>query len=196
MQSADADATANSSRPSFKRQAGLILLSGALTVVVAPVASFLIEDARWKSQESTFAEKARLEIASSARREFLGAFSDACWSLQLAMIDVPFNRQFGEAGFQKACDRYDEQSPALFGRLRSLSEGAVWFTSAEMQQKLDSHIAWLLEQDVRILQLREANATGTGEWSAFHARLFEDTQSKTRTLIKELAESYGIMAVE
>jgi len=181
------------SRSPFKRQVGLVLLSGALTLVVAPIASFLIEQARWELQQNTFAERSRLEIVAEARRKFLGEFSEACWTLQLKMIDVPFNRQFSDEGFQKTCERYDAESPALFGRLRALTEGAVWFTSTEMQQKMDGHIAWLLAQDVTILQLR-AGSQGPETWAQFHGRLFEETQTKTRALIRELATDYEVIA--
>ncbi len=178
---------------SFRRQAGLALIGGLFTVIVAPTATFLIEHTRWKIEQETFAERARLEIIADARRQFLHDFSDVCWSLQLAMIDVPFSRQFSEEGFDKACKRYDMASPDLFGRLRALSEGAIWFTTDANQQKIDTHIEWLLGRDMKLLQLR-SNGDIQSEWQELHRELFDQTKSKTRSLIQVLADEYQVIA--
>ncbi len=124
----------------------------------------------------------------AAKRDFLKEFSKAVWKLVLEILKVAYDRTNGkEDKYLASFEKYDYHSWDLLSEVKGLIGGAVWFTNAETQEKLNRFYSWLLKLDVKLSTMVNSKQ----DLSTQYQQIFNEAYTEPDRLFMELKTIFG-----
>jgi hypothetical protein len=179
---------------SFGESLVLLVVTAALTGVLAPIVLQITNRSRLKEQR-LFEEELKRETAFfEAQAQFLKELGTAIWDYLEKALAVSYAAKYSPKRFKQVWDVYDEESFALMGRIRSqVSMARTLFSSPTATRLHDFYSNWLEGHfDLQLSRMARDPKTEPAEWADWHDEMHPESQRRAADLLRIVAEEAGL----
>jgi hypothetical protein len=178
----------------FGESVVLLLITAALTGVLAPIVVGFTSHRRL-IQQRHFEEELRRETAFiDAQAEFLKELAAAVWDYFEKALAVSYAGAHSPGRFEQVWEAYEEEALTLMGRIGARVYIARTLVSTTTADRLEYFYSrWLQgEFDVELSRMARDEATSAAEWRDWHGRMLPVARTTAGGLIKTVAEDAGL----
>ena len=171
----------------------LLVTAAGLTGLLVPAVKGRVDDRKYREQKVFESELSRQEKVIEAQAALLEDASEVLWDFYLLFLKVTwYAASDNEERFDAAWQEWDEESWALFGRLRAeISKARRLTTPTVHAELLNVHEIWFrrfsLELE-RMVRQRKLGTIGTRESMDFHNRTYLENTKLIDDALTHLAE--------